>query len=725
MSRRSLLQKLRAWVPFLPIFVALQVAALRSRWPHLQRPLVPWGKGVSVLIPESGTPDLLDATLAHAMAAVAGLDEPAEVIVQVNGAGRELYATLEQRYPRVIWRFSSVALGFNGAIEAGLQSVQYPAVYLLNSDMRIAEDALSQLLPYRAPTVFALASQIFFADPSRRREETGWSDYYVHGARTVVYEKDPGDMQVARGSFYAGGGSSLFRTDLLRVYVRDSQVFSPFYWEDADWGVRAWEEGLECIFVPMSQAVHEHRGTIKRRFNIEEIDRIVDRNALLFELRHHFTDLTGIRAIGHLAAQPAATRAELQSLAVAKGVARVRGRAGACKRSLFDFTGITHKYYSPCRQRGRPTVLWVTPFAVYPPSHGGARRVAELAARLGREVNLLLLTDEGLSYQGIDHRQFAPFQSVHILQARKDLPGQREQDLVTRLRVHAPDVLRRELRRLQQQYAVDLVQLEFMEAGRLVEERIGQTRFVASLHDVYLDGGEHDTAQLEVLRRFDTVVACSDEDAQWLQGVPTQVVGNGAVDRYALSTPSPANKQILFMGPFRYQPNYTGLLAFLLQVWPALLARHPDAQLVVLGGPESSSPRFHHEALRQRGVKLVSEFVDPAPVLAASALTINPQQEIRGSALKVAESLLARRVCISTAAGARGFDQLAASALLICDSWPLMLDELDGLLADIDRRHWLEQSSETVRVALSWDGKAEQLLALYRSLLPGTFTQDT
>ncbi|MES2606345.1 MAG: glycosyltransferase, partial [Pseudomonadota bacterium] len=247
-----------------------------------------WGNGVSVLIPESGTPDLLEATLAHATAAVAVLAEPTEIIVQVNGAEASLYIALQQQFPTVIWRFTAEALGFNGAIEAGLQAVKHAGVYLLNSDMRIAPDALQQLLPYRTPSAFALASQIFFADPARRREETGWSDFYVHGARTVTYERDPGDMQMARGSFYAGGGSSLFRTDLLREYVRDSRAYSPFYWEDAEWGARAWTEGLECVFVPASIAVHEHRGTIKRRFSTAEIDRIVDRNALLFELRHHF-----------------------------------------------------------------------------------------------------------------------------------------------------------------------------------------------------------------------------------------------------------------------------------------------------------------------------------------------------------------------------------------------------------------------------------------------------
>ena len=53
-----------------------------------------------------------------------------------------------------------------------------------------------------------------------------------------------------------------------------------------------------------------------------------------------------------------------------------------------------------------------------------------------------------------------------------------------------------------------------------------------------------------------------------------------------------------------------------------------------------------------------------------------------------------------------------------------MLEELDMLLGNIDHRHDLEQSSASLRSALSWDGKAEQLLALYRKLLPQRFNRE-
>lgn len=723
MTRRTLREKLRDWSwRFVPVYAALWLARLRALLPPRERAATPWGQGIAVLIPERGTPDLLAATLAHARAALAQVAEPTEIVVMVNGADAALYTALQQQFPEVLWLFAAAPLGFNGAVEAGLRRVRQPCVYLLNSDMRIAPDALAQLLPYRGPGIFALASQIFFADPARRREETGWSDFYVEGLRTITYERDPGDTDIARGTLYAGGGSSLFRTELLREYVRGSRGYAPFYWEDADWGARAWAEGLECVFVPASVAVHEHRGTIKKLYAAEEIDRIVARNALQFELRQHLTTLGGLRALGHLSTQPPQTQRELCGLGVAAGIARMRGQNDAAKRRGLRYESIVQRCYAPLRPE-LPTIVWVTPFSVFPPAHGGARRIAELARRLQPFLNLILLSDEQQAYTACTPGDLAVFQSAHLLQARNDKAGQALASLPERMRSHAPRGLRHKLRKLQQEYGIDLVQIEFMEASRLVEERLPGIPFVLSLHDVYLDGGADDAVQRAILQRYDSVLTCSEEDAQWLAGLPHQVVANGATDRCGQMPPSPDSKRILFMGPFRYAPNHAGILQFLEQAWPAVRARHASAELVILAGSEAARPHYAHPLLQQPGVQVIAGFVDPVPYLADCALTINPQQEIRGSALKVAESLLARRVCVTTRNGARGFVALDTPALRVVDDWQAMADAINGLLADTAARHQAEQSATKVRSQLSWDGRAAELLQVYRTLLGDKFRE--
>jgi len=80
-----------------PLALALATAGLlaRRRVPATPpRPQQGWSRGVTVLIPERGTPDLLEATLAALHSACAMVGEPVQVIVIVNGADESNYAAL-------------------------------------------------------------------------------------------------------------------------------------------------------------------------------------------------------------------------------------------------------------------------------------------------------------------------------------------------------------------------------------------------------------------------------------------------------------------------------------------------------------------------------------------------------------------------------------------------------------------------------------------------------
>jgi GT2 family glycosyltransferase/glycosyltransferase involved in cell wall biosynthesis len=729
-------------IRFTPLHLALVLADAwaRGRPQHWSRPpTVAFRPGLSVLIPERGTPEMLAESLTAAVAALARIDEPGEVVVVVNGAPDADYAELRAQYPQVRWQFHTDGLGYNGAIAAGLGVVAHDWVYLLNSDMRIEPDALAALLPMRAPEVFAITSQIFFVDVARRREETGWSDAKVIGATVEMFERDPGAGTLARGNLYPGGGSSLCQTAALKRYVAATQTYSPFYYEDADWGARAWAEGFEVLFCPASRAHHHHRGTVARYFDAAEVTRVIARNALQFELRHGWTELTPARAMAKVCDNDYRTQQELYAPALARGVFDERLRSRRARARGFDFTlaATDHWYPRPQRPRSdRPRVLLVTPFALFPPAHGGARRVAELTRRLGQDVDLILLSDERSLYGPASEAFFGAFRSVHIVEGRGDQKGEATLPWPQRLQRHVHPAMRAELERLIAVYDPDLVQVEFMELAALRPARPGRARWLLSLHDVYLDGGAHDAVQRRALKDFAAVTVCSAEDAALLnehgastpkrsrasplpQSASAQVrlIPNGATARLEQYQPSPQAPELLFMGPFRYAPNFHGIRAFLRLCWPAIRERFPDATLSILGGPESAPIRHAEPLLRQPGVQLIDRFVDPTPFLERASLTINPQQEIRGSALKLIESLLAGRICVSTREGARGFHDTGLAGLVIVDDVAAMTAPIIELLGDATRRHAIERPADSAVAQWTWDGIAQQQLQLYRELL--------
>jgi GT2 family glycosyltransferase len=204
----------------------------------------------------------------------------------VNGSPRSAYGDLIHRHQRVRWIFCEAPLWFGGAVRRGLRAARYDWVYLLNNDMVLEASALSSLLPWRAPHVFGIASQIYFRDPSRRREETGWTVCHQKDGVIEIMDDVASDDSIVRGTFYPGGGASLFRRNLLVQMVRHTSVYAPFYWEDVEWGTCAWRLGYESLYCPLSKAWHGHRQTNRKFFSELEIDRILNRNRFIFHLRN-------------------------------------------------------------------------------------------------------------------------------------------------------------------------------------------------------------------------------------------------------------------------------------------------------------------------------------------------------------------------------------------------------------------------------------------------------
>lgn len=718
---------------FLPLYLALNAAgaiarALPGRWARREQHRVD-SPGVSILVPERGTPDLLGATLQAAIAAAAQVGEATQIIVVVNGAAASDYLALMRDFPAVEWHFQRRALGYHGAIAAGLSHVRHAWSYLLNSDMRLASDALLQLLPYRQAQVFAITSQIFFSDPRRRREETGWSDFHWHPQQPQLYDREVQPGQLARGNLYPAGGSSLCRTDLLRRYVAASCDYSPFYWEDADWGMLAWSEGWETLFCPVSHAWHEHRATVRRFYAPAEIERVIARNALLFDLRHGLSGLRPGELMRRIAELDPDSRQELRGLGLAwrTFAARVGTRRAQRRGMRFD-TLAAQRYYAPTAQRKanhaapRPRVLLVSPFALFPPDHGGARRIAELLLRLSSQVDFILLSDEASLYDVSAEPWLRHLRAVHLVEGRGDSAGEAPLGIMERMQSHDWPHLRQELLRLQALYDPDIVHLEFMELARLVEQRCGRARWSISLHDVHIDGEPQsavaDQAQHDLLRRFDALVACSAEDAALLRHPKVTVVGNGAVDRRASYRPSPDAPRLLFMGAFRYAPNLAAIRAFIDGPWVALRQRFADLTLCILGGAAAEAIAAGDRRFEQPGIELVSHFVDPAPYLDQCTLSINPQRQIRGSSIKLIESLLAGRICVCTAAASRGFAAAPARlpSLLVARDIGDMAAPITGLLLDREQRHRLERADAAALAPHTWDAIAPRQLALYRHL---------
>lgn len=692
-----------------------------ARQPEPPRDAMPqplhWAPGISLIVPERGGGELLAQCLAAAHAALAEIDEPVEVIVVVNGSPRADYAALETRFPAVQWLWFDAPLGFTRAVLAGVAQARFGAIYLLNNDMRLEPGALRSLLPWRGPAVFALASQILFPDDGRRREETGWTFMPQAEGLPAPWHAES-RHGVVRGTVWAGAGSALYHAGLLRELLPGSLPYDPFYWEDVDLGLRAWQRGYESLYCPGSRALHLHRVTVMRYFPEAEVTRIFERNRLQLQLRHPFPLQPLAPLLARLRALDAATLRELGHWRALRTLWRVREQTWRAPFRDLDRAGMP---LSSHRRIARDPILWVSPFALLPPRHGGALRTHRLAQALAREHDLILLSDERGLHGEPDHRAYAAFAAVYLVDGRPEPPPEQASDRIARMRSHAHPALQLELRRLVALHRPRLVLVEHMELAGLVDA-LGPQRppCVLNLQDVLLQPDDPaqraaDAAERTLIGRFEGVVVCSPEDQALLGG--GVLVANGCDATLADGYQPSAGAQILFAAPFRAAINWQAAVEFLRLAWPAIRAAVPDASLTLLGGPGAPARALDHAAFAQPGVEVLEQVEDVRPLLARAALTINPQCGLRGSSLKVLESLAAGRVCVSTIDGARGHRQHGFAGLVECAEVAGFASAIIPLLRDPARRHAIEAPDAARLAACSWEACAQPLQTLVRSLV--------
>ncbi|MBI1747283.1 MAG: glycosyltransferase [Acidobacteria bacterium] len=352
------------------------------------------------------------------------------------------------------------------------------------------------------------------------------------------------------------------------------------------------------------------------------------------------------------------------------------------------------------------------------PAHAAAVRLHHLIAEASNQFNVVLLSDEADAYSKSSLKYFEGLFSVHLAGGRADHTGSGR---VERIKNHSHAVIKAQLRMLAACYQPALVQIEFMELSKLIEVKEGAAPWLLTVHEAWTSttaegASDEDRYELALMKNFDAIITCCDEDAQRIDHAPVYVVPNGAAIGESSYVPSPELGPILFVGPFRYLPNLNGIQEFLERVYARLLRKIPGLQLWILGGRDAPQIASQRRCFAQEGVTVLSYVERSRELLDQSALTINPLRGVRGSCLKVAESIAAGRVCVSTAEGARGFLNSSASSLLTVNTVEEFEAPMERLLCDAVYRRSIERASADTLNAISWDHAGRKLTSIYSQL---------
>jgi len=215
----------------------------------------------------------LPAILAEAKVSVAVVDD-----ASTDGS----VEMLRERFPVVRIVVRTANGGFSAAVNDGIRATDGDYVVLLNNDVEVTPGFLDSILPlFDDESVFSVGPRMI-ASSLGGLDEAPKTGLWHHG---VLYVSQSADGQDVRPILFSSGGASVYRRSMLEQLSGFDEAYSPFYWEDADLGYRAWKRGWKSLYQPASTVFHEHSATISK-FPRAFTDRVKARNSLLFIWRN-------------------------------------------------------------------------------------------------------------------------------------------------------------------------------------------------------------------------------------------------------------------------------------------------------------------------------------------------------------------------------------------------------------------------------------------------------
>ena len=227
--------------------------------------------------------------------------------------------------------------------------------------------------------------------------------------------------------------------------------------------------------------------------------------------------------------------------------------------------------------------------------------------------------------------------------------------------------------------------------------------------------------ELAVFRAADGIFTCSQADqARVLAevgGARTVVIPNAAdVDFYQRRPidPLPDGNTLVFFGLLSTWPNIDGILFFLREIWPRIVARRPQTRLKIIG----KDPPAEVRGAAGAGVEVTGFVSDLRPHLSSAAALVVPLRIGGGTRLKIVEGMAMSRPIVSTTLGAEGIEAVPERDILIADDPAAFAASVLRLLEDEGLAQRIGRSARQLAVEkYAWSTAAVTLERFCRGLL--------
>lgn len=167
---------------------------------------------------------------------------------------------------------------------------------------------------------------------------------------------------------------------------------------------------------------------------------------------------------------------------------------------------------------------------------------------------------------------------------------------------------------------------------------------------------------------------------------------------------------LVMTGIMDYPPNVDAAEFFVHQVWPAVRAQHPTAQLQIVGKRPTESVRALGSVA---GVTVTGEVPSVADFLRSATIAVSPLRFGTGYKIKINEALACGAPVIASPASLPGTGVTAGETCLVADTAEEWKNQVHRLLSDPAERQRLSRTGLSFAQARTWANVAKQYESVY------------
>jgi GT2 family glycosyltransferase len=250
-----------------------------------------------VVLPNFNGRNLLELFLPFTFQALENSGRSYEFILVDDCSTDDSLEFVATHYPQIQVLSNDTNRGFSYSCNQGIVAAKSPLVFLLNSDIKLSPDYFEGLFEYfEDPETFGVMGKILNSDGSKIEIGAKVPRRIGKCLKTDRQYLPESSSSSAPTLFLSGANALIDRNKLLQLGGFD-ELYSPFYSEDVDLGIRAWRMGWKCFFHGESTCFHLGSATMKSNIQKRWIKTIYFRNRMIFHAVHlDAQDLTLWRA---------------------------------------------------------------------------------------------------------------------------------------------------------------------------------------------------------------------------------------------------------------------------------------------------------------------------------------------------------------------------------------------------------------------------------------------